>query len=428
GLLTGPASAVVLGPHDAFADLVPATAVSPRPIALQTSGTATQPADATSAQREALRRRLQAALGGSTAVTVSAAVDVQGYGKVLRSEAGHPLPPASTQKNYVGVSALVALGPTARLRTEVARRALPVNGRLDGDLWLVAGGDPYLTMLGLRALARDVRAAGITVVTGDVRLDDSRYDPRRTAAGWKPSFMPRQAGPLSAMAVDGNRWRTDQAFLRDPAFPAAVRFRDFLRAEGVTVSGTVRRERRPAGAVTVAERVSGPIPAVVRRALKDSDNFAAELLLKEVGRVVRGDGSSAGGVTAMRDVLGRQAVPVGRSSDGSGLSADNRQTTAGQVLLLQAADSSGSGPQFRASLPVGCRDGTLRRRYCGTAADGRVTAKTGTLAGVRALSGYTRTASGREVQFAFLLTGVKDGGRALAAIDRAVVALAASTD
>jgi D-alanyl-D-alanine carboxypeptidase/D-alanyl-D-alanine-endopeptidase (penicillin-binding protein 4) len=424
GLLTGPAAAEML--DETVPDLVPATAVGPRPIALLTAAEGDDPPQATAAQRDALRRRLEAALAGSTAVTVSAAVDVEGYGSVLRRDAAHPLPPASTQKSYVGLSALVALGPNARLRTEVARTAEPVAGRLAGHLYLVAGGDPYLTRLGLQQLARDVKAAGITTVTGDVRLDDSRYDARRTAAGWKSSYMPNEAGPLSAMAVDKNRWRSDSAFLSDPALPAAVLFRDALRKEGVSV-GTVRRERRPTGAVTVAERVSGPVPAVVKRALKDSDNFASELLLKEVGRVVRADGSSAGGLSAVRDVLGRHAVPVGAGSDGSGLSADDRQTTSGQVLLLKAAEGSGSGPAFRAALPIGCRDGTLKRRFCGTVAEGRVSAKTGTLSGVRALSGYTRTASGRTVWFAFQLTGVKDGAKALAAVDRAVVALAGST-
>ena len=424
GLLASPSAAAVLT-DPAPVTLTPATALGPRPVGLLASGDDT-PA-VTPEQRDALRRRVEAALAGSTAVTVSAAVDVAGYDAVLRREAGHPLPPASTQKSYVGLSALVALGPAARFRTEVARTATPVAGRLHGHLWLVAGGDPYLTSAGLRALARDVRAAGITTVTGEVRLDDSRYDARRTAAGWKPSYMPRQSGPLSALALDRNRWRSDRAFLADPALPAAVRFRDFLRAEGVSV-GTVRRERRPADAVTVAERVSGPMPAVVRRALKDSDNFASELLLKEVGRIVRADGSSAGGLVAVRDVLGKQGVPVGAGSDGSGLSRNNRQTTSGQVLMLRAADDSGSGPAFRAALPLGCRDGTLRRRFCGTAAEGRVSAKTGTLSGVRALSGYTRTASGRTVWFSFQLTGVKDGSRALAAIDRAVVVLASSTD
>ena len=427
GVLVAPASAGVdSGPWKQVGNVVAGAAVEPRAIALEDE--ADDPAPATPAQRDALRRRLEAALGGSTAVTVSAAVDVEGYDKVLRREASHPLPPASTQKNYVGLSALIALGPDARLRTQVVRTATPVNGRLAGDLWLVAGGDPYLTMLGLRSLARDVRAAGITTVAGNVLLDDRRYDSRRTAAGWKPSYMPRQSGPLSALAVDRNRWRSDRAFLADPAMPAAVRFRDYLRAEGVAVTGTVKRAPKPAAPVVVAERVSGPLPAVVARALKASDNFASELLLKEVGHVVRGEGSSAGGLAAVRDVLGQHAIPVGAGSDGSGLSSHDRQTTSGQVVLLRAADASGSGEAFRAALPTGCKDGTLRRRYCGTPAAGRVMAKTGTLRGVRALSGYTQTASGRDVWFSFQLTGVRDGAKALAAIDRAVVALAGSTD
>ena len=426
GLTAGPAAAgVVDGPWKRLG-LTASAVVAPVPVALPSADPG--PAEAAPAQRDALRRRLVAALGGSSAVTVSAAVDVEGYGAVLRADSAHPLPPASTQKSYVGLSALLALGPGARLRTEVARTADPVAGRLPGNLWLVAGGDPYLTKLGLRSLAREVRAAGITTVAGDVRLDDSRYDARRTASGWKSSYMPDEAGPLSALAVDRNRWREDASFLSDPAFPAAVLFRDYLRAEGVAVLGTVRRERRPSTAVTVTERLSGPVPAVVRRALKDSDNFAAELLLKELGRVVRGDGSSAGGLSAMKAVLGEHAVPVGAGSDGSGLSAYDRQTTSGQVKLLVAADGSGSGAAFRAALPIGCRDGTLKRRFCGTAAEGRVSAKTGTLKGVRALAGYTRTRSGRDVWFAFQLTGVESGTRALAAIDRAVVALASSTD
>ncbi len=424
GLLAGPAAAGVL--DETVAGLVSTTTVGPRPVALLT-GEQTEPPPATDAQRDALRRRLEAALAGSTATTVSASVEVQGYGAVLRRESGHALPPASTQKSYVGLSALVALGPDARLRTEVARTSEPVAGVLQGNLWLVAGGDPYLTKLGLRQLARDVKAAGITTVTGEVRLDDTRYDSRRTAAGWKAAYMPGEAGPLSALAVDKNKHRSDSAFLADPALPNAVLFRDYLRAEGVTV-GTVRRERRPVEAVTVAERVSGPMPAVVQRVLKDSDNFAAELLLKELGRTLRADGSSAGGLAAVRQVLAEHAVPVGAGSDGSGLSANDRQTTGGQVLLLKAAEASGSGEAFRAALPIGCRDGTLKRRFCGTPAEGRVLAKTGTLSGVRALSGYTETTSGRTVWFSFQLTGVKDGGRALAAVDRAVVALAGSTD
>ena len=427
GLLVTPASAgVTVGPWKRVADVVATTAVEPRVIALPTSEP--EPTEVPATQRDALRREVEAALAGSTAVTVSAAIDVDGYGPLLRRDADHLLPPASTQKSFVALSALVGLSPQTRYRTEVAATAVPVAGTLPGSVWLVAGGDPYLSATYLRGLAKKVRALGITRVSGDVLLDDLRYDQRRTAAGWKSSFMPGQSGPLSALAVNRNTWRTDDAFLADPAFPNAVLFRDYLRSEGVAVGGTVRRAPRPATARTLAVHSGATLSAVLRRVLKESDNFAAELVLKEIGRVVRADGSSAGGLEAVRSVLGRHAVPVGPGTDGSGLSAQDRQTTSGQVLLLQAADASGAGSDFRAALSLGCRDGTLARRFCGTPAEGRVSAKTGTLRGVRALAGYTRTASGRDVRFAFQLTGVESGAKALAAIDRAVVALASSTD
>ena len=403
----------------------PAAAAAPSLTAAAPSLTAAAPA--TDGQRTALRDRLNTALAGSTASMLGAAVDVEGYGPVLRAAADAPMPPASTQKSYVGLSALLVLGPQTRYRTEVVADRLPVLGRLRGSLWLVAGGNPYLSSASLRLLAQGVRAAGITSVSGELRLDDLRYDQRRTAAGWQPFFMPGQSAPLSAMAVDGNRWRSNAAFLADPALPAAVLFRDYLRAEGVSIGG-VRRDPRPAGGRTVAVHSGTTLLSAVQRTLKNSDNFAAELILKEVGRVVRGDGSSAGGVQALRSVLATKGVPVGAGSDGSGLSTNDRQTPVGQVQLLQLALTADVGPAFLGALPIGCRDGTLKTRFCGTAAEGRVSAKTGTLSGVRVLAGVTTTRSGRQVQFAFQLSGVSDGTRALAAIDRAVVVLAATTD
>jgi D-alanyl-D-alanine carboxypeptidase/D-alanyl-D-alanine-endopeptidase (penicillin-binding protein 4) len=378
---------------------------------------------------QSLGARVDAALSSGGATTVGAAVDVDGLGTVVRRDAGHLLPPASTQKSFTGVAALLALTPDMRYRTEAAAKVAAVDGVLNSNLWLVASGDPYFTKAGLRVLARGVRAAGVTLVAGDLVLDDSRYDSRRSAAGWKSTFVPNESGPLSAFAVDGNRWRRDGVYVADPALPAAALFRDYLKAEGVAVKGVVRRGIRPPdAAVSVATHISGPLSAVVRRILKDSDNFAAELLLKEVGRVVRGDGSSAGGHAAVVQLLAARGVRAGSGADGSGLSAHDRQNAVGQLALLRVADQSQIANAFRTALPVACQDGTLQSRMCNTAAVGRVFAKTGTLPGVRALSGFTTTASGRTVWFSFQLTGVKDGIQARNALDRAAVVLASAQE
>ncbi len=412
--------AAMLPVDQAAATVRPRLDVAPRVVAVE-------PAPAPPRATASLGSRVSAALSAATARTVSAAVDVDGLGAVLRRDAGHALPPASTQKSYVATAALLAVGPDSRLRTEVAATGTATAGVLPGPLYLVAGGDPYLTRSGLQALAKAVRDSGVTSVQG-LRLDDSRYDLLRRNPGWKSSWVPGELGPLSAFALDRNGYRTDRAYLEDPALPNAAVFRDLLRAAGVTVDGSVTRARRPAGATTIAERTSGPLSAVTSRLLKASDNFAAEMLVKEVGRVVRGEGSTKAGLSAVKAVLSEQGVPFGTSSDGSGLSSYDRQTTAGQVLLLTAVGRSTVATQLRAGLPVACVDGTLKKRMCSTAAARNVTAKTGTLSGVTALSGYATTRSGRAVRFSFQLTGVRDSTKARAAVDRACVLLASATD
>jgi D-alanyl-D-alanine carboxypeptidase/D-alanyl-D-alanine-endopeptidase (penicillin-binding protein 4) len=385
--------------------------------------TAVLPAAAAAALRVRLAGTLSTALAGSTAGTLSAAVDVDGVGPVLRRDSAHALPPASTRKSFVVSAALLALGRDARTPTSVAATATVTAGRLPGSLWLVAGGDPYLTTAGLTVLAARVRAGGVTVVRGDLLLDDTRYDGLRRAPGWKAGFVPDELGPLSALALDGNAGRRDAAYLRDPALPNTERFRALLAAQGVRVLGRVRRAPRPASARTLTTHDSLPLSAVTTRLLKASDNFAAEMLLKEVGRRVGGVGSTAVGVSAVRTVLTARGVDVGPAVDGSGLSAWDQETTAGQLSLLRAVDASPVAASLRAALPVACVDGTLVHRMCGTAGAGTVVAKTGTLSGETALAGYTVTRTGRRVLFAFQLTGLRSSASGRAAIDRAVVAL-----
>ena len=409
-------------------------AVAPVPVATaSTAATAAPPAavaPATPAElAAAVGRRVSAALSTAGPSTIGAAVDVQGLGPALRRNAGSALRPASNQKNFTVATALLTMPATRRLHTTVAAVApTSATGRVSGSLWLVAGGDPHLTAARLRELARAVRASGVREVTGDLRLDDYRYDAARSAPGWKSSYLPYQSGPLSAMALDGNRWRSDAAYLLDPALPAAARFKAMLAVEGVVVRGSVLRSPRPGTAHRVARVSSVPLPELAARVLKPSDNFAAELLLKEIGRYDRGVGSTASGLAVVRRVLTERGVPVGAMADGSGLSAYDRQSPAGELALLRAVESSPVAAAFRAALPVACVDGTLRTRLCDTPAAGNATAKTGTLTGVRTLNGWVRTHNGRTASYAFLINDAADPTRARAAIDAATAALAAAPE
>jgi D-alanyl-D-alanine carboxypeptidase/D-alanyl-D-alanine-endopeptidase (penicillin-binding protein 4) len=83
---------------------------------------------------------------------------------------------------------------------------------------------------------------------------------------------------------------------------------------------------------------------------------------------------------------------------------------------------------FLDALPVAARSGTLEARLTGTAAAGKVQAKTGSMSNVRALSGYATSADGETLAFAILANNFPGpAGPILAVIDRVVAQLASST-
>jgi D-alanyl-D-alanine carboxypeptidase/D-alanyl-D-alanine-endopeptidase (penicillin-binding protein 4) len=374
---------------------------------------------ARAATGSSLRAQVEAALGGSTARSVGVAVDVESLGAVDRRGSTAQLPPASTEKLFTAEAALRLLGPAYRQRTELRSIGQAYGPLLRGDLYLVAAGDPFFTSTQLDALARSFAASGIKTISGHLVVDDTRYDRLRHGSGWKSEWVPQESGPLSAMAVDGNQWRHDAAYLADPATPVLAKLRTYLARKGVRLTtADARRGPVPARATTFASFASAPLSTTLTKVLKDSDNFAAELVLKELGRVGHGTGSAVSGAEVVREQTGSG----GTVADGSGLSPYDRQTTAHELALL-----AGSFGDLKAKLPVGCRDGTLQHRFCGTAGAGRVFAKTGTLDTSRALAGWTYTRDGHLVTFSFLLSGFTSGGAATKAIDRAVVVLAGAT-
>ena len=145
---------------------------------------------------------------------------------------------------------------------------------------------------------------------------------------------------------------------------------------------------------------------------RDSHNGYADNLLRQVG-----------GQYAVQQAL----TPLGvnpdsyEQVDGSGLSRSNRATPMAFVTLLKGMHVHAERDLFYDSLPVAGVSGTLRNRFRATSVEGRIRAKTGTLRGVRALSGYLETSNYGTIAFSILVNQPGQSGSVmLSAIDQIV--------
>ena len=321
----------------------------------------------------------------------SAAVAVDlGTGQVVyRRNPALSLAPASTEKLALSFALLSHLGPVYRIETRVLGSGELVGATWRGDVALEGAGDPTLSSADLARLAANVRGQGIRRVEGRILGDESFYDARRTAPGWKARYFIGESPPLSALVVD--RARIAGRTSRTPALAAAALFRDALRRAGVTVTGAAVAGRPATEDVLLARHLSAPLQRLLRAVNGESDNFSAEMLLKHLGAVDRGKGTTGAGATVVNETLRGAGIPLTgvRVVDASGLSLLDRQTVDALVgiLVLAWGDPLLRGA-FLSTLAVAGRSGTLEDRLRRPPAVGNVWAKTGTTSRASALAGY----------------------------------------
>ena len=321
----------------------------------------------------------------------SAVFDLTTGAVIFARHPGLSLVPASNEKLPVTYTALELLGPDYRIATDVLGEGELVGTTWRGSLVLQGHGDPTLDDADLARLARQVRAAGIRKVAGSVLGDESYFDSRRTAPGGKPSFYISQSEPLSALTVDRTWFHTHHSGA--PAAAAAALFKDALRKQGVAVTGRALRGVASPEAEGLAEVLSAPLGQIVRFMDRESDNFTAELLLKQIGAVSGAVGTTGRGAAQVRATLAEAGIPLAgvRIVDGSGLSSLDRLTARAIVGILQAAwEDPSIKPSFVSALAVAGRTGTLKDRLRRPPALGVVLAKTGTTSIASALSGFVR--------------------------------------
>lgn len=382
--------------------------------------------------------------------------------------------PASNNKVFSAVWAMDVLGPDYRFPTDLLAAGPIENGVLRGDVVLRGSGDPAFgypeyekdPLEPLRGMARRLREAGVTTVEGGVLADATAFDSLNYGPAWPldtgngvSAYAPTVSGlayqrnllwvevqkdgslkldpdareipvirkPGRSMATrrpgsdtveirggyagPGRRYGVGVA---QPAVMTAAALRQALTAEGITVRGGVRLGKTPEGARLVHRHVSIPLKQIIPQLNQHSDNFFAEHVWKAAVAKAAGQGSYlTGGHEAGVFFHDRAGVPFGElwQADGSGLSSQNRSSAYALVLALAYAHGQPWSEDFHRSMAVGGeREGTLRRLFRGTAAEGNLHAKTGYINDVRTLSGYVKSKNGETIVFSFLYNGRNTGG------------------
>jgi len=244
------------------------------------------------------------------------------------------------------------------------------------------------------------REPGSTVLTlwGNMPLDDAGADEAlaiEDPAEFAASLL-RQLLETRGIAVYG-RQRTRHTDLAS------------LSTFTITASAPARGGDQPSRALqsqplVLASYQSKPLIEDLRVINKVSQNLHAEILLRLLGREKGTAGTVEGGLEVLRGFLNKAGVPGDQYVfyDGSGLSRQNLATPHSVVQLLRYVASQPWGASFRDTFPVAGVDGSLSDRFRNIGAQGRVYAKTGSLGGVKTLSGYATTDRGERVAFSIL--------------------------
>lgn len=344
--------------------------------------------------------------------------------------------PASLLKLATTTTAILRFGPDHRFPTRLLGR-VPTGG-VTGTVTLVGGGDPTFASEAYRrehfvpkpddpipvpvfasgsptveTLAAAVAAAGVRRIQGDVRVDDSLFDTRRTQPGWIADYQrdDPDIGNIGALTVNEGYSDIDANILyADPAVGAGRQLVAALAARGVTVTGKIRRGESLAGGRELARVMSPPLGEIVDYTNRYSANYSAELTLKGLGARYGGAGTTAAGVRVVRETLTGIKIPLDGfvMADGSGLSLDNRMTprTIGAILDWILRAEGKPGDVLRNSLPVAGGPGTLFKRMTKPPTGGNLRGKTGFIRHVRGMAGWVTPSDGVPLVYVALFNNV----------------------
>ena len=262
------------------------------------------------------------------------------------------------EKLYTATTALERMGPTAHLSTTVyGTGKLAPGGVWEGDLYLRGGGDPTF---GSSAFIRShydgvgasvstlvsqlVHTDGIHRITGSIYGDESFLDSLRGEPSSDYAPDPFLEGTLSGLAF--NRGESGSTPLLAPHAPAAYAAHELLaglKSDGVSIAGHSAAATTPAGASQLAQVASPTVTQLLGLMLPPSDNFFAETLVKDLGALYGGSGTTSAGAAIVRATIGSLLGVHPDVVDGSGLSEADKTSP------YEVADLLWSSPRPRSA-------------------------------------------------------------------------------
>ena len=305
-----------------------------------------------------------------------------------------PLNPASNIKLITMATALKELGPGFTFKTEFYSDGLiDPQGRIH-NLWIKGYGDPLLVDDELQNIVRGLKASGLKKIDGQIFFDETYFDHYDLMTYIADIHEKRYSIFTSPLSFDFNRTKRRPESIIKEAFQNA----------GIRIQGPLHHEAVPPRALLLFTHSSPPLPQILRSLGKFSNNFTAEQLVKAIAAKHFGPpGSTAKGLNVLRDYLESLGIPRREFilDNGSGLTRLSKVTASDFIRILFDLYTSPWREEIIPVLSVAGRDGTMGRKLTGPRTAGKTYAKTGTLNGVSALSGYLFDPK-RTLAFSFL--------------------------
>ncbi len=294
-----------------------------------------------------------------------------------------PLPAASLTKIATSLVALKTWGPDHQFDTLVSVTGPMVNGVVQGDLVITAGGDPMFVWEEAIALGNTLNKMGIKQVKGNLVI----------SGNFAMNFQrqPMLAGLLLKQTLNSATWGRPANYIHS-IMPKGT------PKPKVVITGAVKFQAQPNPRQTLLVRHrSLPLKQLIKEMNVYSNNEMAEMLAESVG--------GAAVVQSTAAYLARVPQSEIQLINGSGLGTENRISPRAACSMLMAIQGEASAHQLNLAdlFPTSGFDrrGTLHARHLPSA----TVIKTGTLRDVSALAGVMPTRDRGLVWFAIINRG-----------------------